>query len=117
MMRFLLVGALVALVAYGLVEAHALLSGPTLVVDAPTDGGQYPDGLVTIQGATRYGVSLMLDGATLLPTAAGRFETVLAFPSGSSILTLVATDRFGRSVTKTRTIYVPAMNSQPPTNN
>jgi len=116
-MRFLLAGALVALVAYGLIEAHALLSGPTLFVDTPLDGEQYLDGLVTIQGTMRYGVSLMLDGATLLPTADGRFETVLAFPSGSSILTLVATDRFGRSVTKTRTIYVPAMNSQPPSNN
>ena len=116
-MRFLLAGALVALVAYGFVEAHALLSGPSLVVDAPADGGQYPDGLVTIRGATRYGVSLMLDGTTILPTADGRFETVLAFPSGSSILTLVATDRFGRSVTKTRMIYVPATKSQPSTNN
>ena len=116
-MRFLLAGVLVALVAYGLIEARALLSGPSLVVDAPTDGAEYPDGLVTIQGTTRYGVSLMLDGATLLPTANGRFETVLAFPSGSSILTLVATDRFGRSVTKTRTIYVPAMHIQPPINN
>ena len=116
-MRLLLAGALVALVAYGIIEARALLSGPSLVVDAPADGAEYLDGLVTIQGAMRYGVSLILDGATLLPNQDGRFETVLAFPSGSSILTLVATDRFGRNMTKTRTIYVPAMNSQPPINN
>lgn len=116
-MRFLLAGALMALVAYGLIEAHALLSGPTLFVDTPIDGEQYLDGLVPIQGTMQYGVSLMLNGAALLPNQDGRFETVLAFSSGSSILTLVATDRFGRRVTKTRTIYVPAMNSQPPSNN
>ncbi len=106
-MRFLLAGALVILAAYGLIEARPLLMGPSLTVDAPVDGARYGDGVVPIAGTAERDVSLLLDGAPLLPDQTGHFKVSLAFPSGSSILTFVATDRFGRSVTKTRTIYVP----------
>lgn len=97
--------AVVAL--YGLVEAWPILSGPQLSVVAPFDGEVEPNGIVIIKGFVARAVSLSLDGNPLLPNQNGSFSSTLAFASGTSILTMTATDRFGRSVSTTRTVFVP----------
>ena len=107
MTRILLGLVLTALVAYGLWEAYPLVLGPSLAVSAPVEGARYPDGVATIAGRVARATTLTLNGGPLLAEQAGRFETTLAFPRGGSILTFVATDRFGRSVTRQRYIYVP----------
>lgn len=106
-MRPLLVGALLALLAYGFIEVRPLLLGPSLVLQSPSDGATYANGLVSVSGSALRASALTLDGAAVLPDQSGRFSSTLAMASGTSILTLVATDRFGRSVILTRTIYVP----------
>lgn len=108
MTRQLLILALAAFVLYGLVEARSLILGPSLVIASPArDGAVFADGIVVIEGRVLRAVSLTQDGAPLLPDQSGRFSSTLAFPEGTSILTIVATDRFGRSVKKERLIYVP----------
>lgn len=98
---------LAALLAYGLFEARPLLVGPVVALASPEDGASYPGGIVTIEGRASRVAALTLDGAPLLPDQSGHFAATLAFPRGGSILTLVASDRFGRTVTKERLIYVP----------
>jgi len=105
--RTLLAGALCALLIYGFIEIRPLLVGPVLSVRTPTSGAHYTDGIVTIAGNAQRATSLTLDGSPILPDQDGRFERSLAFPRGTSILTLAALDRFGRKVSVTRTIYVP----------
>ena len=105
--------ALLAILAYGAWEAHPLLAGPSLVISSPADGTSSPDGVISIEGSESRATALTLDGAPLLPDEAGHFSAVLAFPAGGSILTFTATDRFGRSITKTRTIYVPYAYARP----
>lgn len=104
--------AVVALVlalvlCYGLFEAYPLLAGPGLALASPADGAHAADGVVVVSGRAVRTVALTLDGDPLLPNESGTFATTLALPPGGSILTLKATDRFGRSETVTRTIYVP----------
>jgi len=98
----LLIGA-----AYGAVEAWPLLAGPGLTVDAPADHASYADGIVTVSGEAPRAAELTLNGASLLHDQEGRFSSTLTYPRGGSILTLVATDRFGRRVIVTRNIFVP----------
>ncbi len=105
--RYLIAGALALVVVYGIMEAGPLLSGPTLVVDSPKEGAAIEGGVVSIEGHVTHAVTLTLNGNRLLASSDGAFHKKLAFPRGSSILTFTATDRFGRDVTETRTIYVP----------
>jgi hypothetical protein len=102
-----IVVVLLALGAYGFLEALPLLQGPSLTVESPVSGTPLPGGIVTIEGVVERSSSLSLNGAPLLPDENGFFEETLAFPTGTSILEFVAKDRFGRTIRTTRTIYVP----------
>lgn len=107
MTRSFIIGILLAFGAYGLTEAWPLLTGPTLSITSPKDESTAPDGVVTVSGKAAHVALLTLDGAPLLHEEDGSFSSLLTFPRGGSILTFVATDRFGRHVTTTRTIFVP----------
>ncbi len=115
MTRLLLAAVLAVLVGYGLLEAYPLLSGPSLTIATPANGAAEPNGLVTVSGSIRRVVALTLDGAPILPEQDGSFSSTISLPAGSAILTLTASDRFGRSITKTRTVFVSS--SSPLTNN
>jgi hypothetical protein len=107
--RTLIGVVLAALLVYGAIEALPLVSGPGLTIISPTDGEMASStGVVEVSGTAARAAGLTLDGAPLLVDAAGgHFATTLAFPVGTSILTFVAHDRFGRTITKTRTVVVP----------
>ena len=107
MTRYLLISVLVLLAGYGLVEAWPLLAGPSLSVTSPVENASIPGGIVTVSGRALRVAELSLDGAPLLHDEQGNFSTTLTFPRGTSILTLSATDRFGRRVTLTRDIFIP----------
>ena len=107
MTRYLIAAVLIILAGYGLVEAWPLLAGPALSIASPLDNETFPNGVVTVRGTALRIAALTLDGAPVLHDEDGAFSLTLTFPRGASILTFVATDRFGRHVTVTRTIFVP----------
>ena len=108
MLTKVLVGALfTALIGYGLFEAWPLISGPSLALQSPTEGASFEDGVVRVSGNVGRTSALTLNGTPVLPDEQGAFSTTLAFPSGTSILEIKATDRFGRKIIETRTIFVP----------
>lgn len=103
-----LIGAVLAILgAYGCFEAWPLIAGPSLsITSIETDPLSKDAGVIQITGKASRAAELTLDGAPLLYDQDGRFSSTLTFPKGGSILTFVATDRFGRSATSTRTIFV-----------
>lgn len=105
--RSLVVLTLALSVGYGLVEAHPLIVGPTLTLTSPTDFASYSDDTVAISGTAQRVTSLSLNGSPILPHKDGTFSTSFTYPSGGTILTFVAKDRFGRKITQTKTIYIP----------
>ncbi len=107
MNRYVTVGLLLLLVLYGLIEALPLIRGPRLWVESPTDYATSTDGAIHIAGSVKHVSVLTLNGAPLLYDQTGRFSSTLVFPRGGSILTFMAADRFGRTRTETRTIFVP----------
>ena len=106
-MKYLTLSVLCLIVLYGFIEAWPLLRGPALSIDSPTENASVPDGIVTVSGNAARATLLTLNGAPILREENGDFLSILTLSPGSSILTLVATDRFGRRVTDTRTVFVP----------
>ena len=98
---------LIILVAYGVYKAVPLLSGPEIRLSSPAEGQSFPDGFVQIQGTALHTEKLILDGAPLLIDESGRFSTTLVLPHGGAILSLTATDRFGKTEHLERSIFVP----------
>src|SRR3989344_6101247 len=109
MTRYLIAAALFALIGYGLIEAWPLLAGPALSVDSPRANSSFPGGVVTVRGNAARAATLTLNGAPMLHDQKGGFSSTLTFPRGGSILTFVATDRFGRTVSETRSVFVPSL--------
>ncbi len=107
MTRYLILAVFVILLGYGFMEALPLIEGPQLFISAPANDASFPGGIVTISGKAVRAAVLTLDGALLPHDQNGSFSSTRVFPRGGSILTFVATDRFGRTVTQTRTIFVP----------
>ena len=107
MTRYLILAVLIVFAGYGLIEAWPLIEGPSLSIAFPADNATVPGGIVTVRGDAPRAAQLTLDGALVLHQEDGSFSSVLSFPHGGSILTFAATDRFGRTVTATRTIFVP----------
>jgi len=108
MTRYFIILALSLFVGYGLIEAWPLLTGPSLSIASPRPDAPYPNGIVSVRGQAARAAQLSLNGTPILHDPDGNFSSTLTFPRGGSILTFVATDRFGRTVTATRSIFVPA---------
>lgn len=107
MLKYLITAVLVLLAGYGLLEAWPLIAGPSLSISSPTNNASFPGGAVAITGHALRAADLTLDGSPLLHDQDGSFSSTLTFPRGGSILTFEARDRFGRTVTAVRSIYVP----------
>ncbi len=107
MIKYLIGAILLISIGYGGVEAWPLLAGPTLSISSPANDAAVPGGIVTVEGKAVRAAELTLDGTTILHDQDGSFSSTITLPRGGSILTFVATDRFGRTVTAARTIFVP----------
>ncbi len=107
LLRFVTALALVILLGYGAFKAAPLVAGPHIALSSPATGQSFTDGFVKVSGTAFHTENLTLDGAPLLIDEQGRFATTLVLPHGGAILTLTATDRFGKSERVTRTIFVP----------
>lgn len=107
MTKYLIGAVLLILAGYGIVEAWPLLTGPSIFIASPTDNASYPDGIVVASGKAKRASAITLNGEPLLHDQNGNFSSTLTFPRGGSILTFTATDRFGRTVSETRAIFVP----------
>jgi hypothetical protein len=107
MTRYLIGAVLLILVVYGAMEAWPLIAGPALVISTPINNESFAGGIVNVQGRAIRVALLTLDGMPLLHDQNGDFSSTLTFPPGGSILTFSVTDRFGRTITAIRTIFVP----------
>jgi hypothetical protein len=107
MTRYIIGSILLVLAGYGLIEAWPLIAGPALFIISPTDNATFTNGIVSVKGMVKRTAAIRLNGAPILHDQNGNFESTLTFPRGGSILTFTVTDRFGRTVTETRSIFVP----------
>lgn len=106
MTRIIIGIVLLLLVGYGAFKSWPLLSGPSLAIDSPISYTTSADGSIVVSGVAHNTEALFLNGGPLLIDPKGHFYKALLLPSGGAILTLTASDRFGRTITEQRVIHV-----------
>ena len=97
---------LLALLGYGTIAAWPLIAGPQIAIVSPTSEETLVNGQTNIEGRALHTETLWLNGAPLLMDESGNFSASLTLPSGGAILSLTATDRFGREITERRSVFV-----------
>ena len=107
MTKYLIGAVLIVFIGYGCIEAWPLVNGPSLFIDSPVNDTSFPNGIVSVRGKAARAASLTLNGASILHDRDGGFSSTRTFHRGGSLLTFLVIDRFGRTVTATRSIFVP----------
>lgn len=92
---------LVAISGYALFQARTVLTGPTLIIDAPQNGELVSGELVVVSGRAENIAFLRLNDRAIFVDEEGRFREPLLLAPGYTILTISAEDRFGRTSEET----------------
>ncbi|MEX1087335.1 MAG: hypothetical protein WEC58_02305 [Candidatus Paceibacterota bacterium] len=97
------IGALVVclLVGYGLFQARDLISGPNVSIQHPQNGATVRTTLVNVEGITSNISAISLNDRTIYINEEGQFEEPVVLAQGYNVITIEATDRFGRTTTDT----------------
>lgn len=96
----LIVLALVAIAGYSLFQARHLIAGPILEIHTPHTGERFEDSFIEIVGNATNISYISLNGREIFIDQEGRFSEKLILMEGYNIMTLMARDRFGRTVSK-----------------
>jgi hypothetical protein len=97
---FLLTALFILLVSYSLYQARALLIGPRIWITSPEDGQVVSDPSVVIEGQSRNIAWISLNDHQIFTDEEGRWSEKLIVSEGVSIMTVEASDRFGRDIKK-----------------
>ncbi len=103
--RYLLTGIagifVVFLFSYGIYQARGLLSGPQLTITTPTSGSLLSASLATITGTAENSRRVSVNDRIIDIDESGNFSEELLMSYGYNIVTVKATDRFGRETEET----------------
>lgn len=94
-------GGGILLLAYLIFQARFLLQGPVITLSSEPTVIQN-DRMVMLTGAVRNITHLTLNGRQIFTDELGYFDEALILENGYTIVTLAATDRYGRKTTVTR---------------
>src|ERR1700690_2829184 len=95
--RVLLVGVVVlGLSGYGLFEARKILEGPVITIESPRDGSATSSTGIIIAGEAQNISFLSINDKPSSTDESGHFSELLSLAPGFTVLTVAATDRFGR---------------------
>lgn len=97
---------LVVLGGYGLFEARRLLEGPQITISSPKDGSALSASAMVVTGTAHNVSFLTLNEKPAFTDESGYFAITLSPPPGYTVVTVAATDRFGRRASKTVTVTV-----------
>lgn len=98
---FLILLIVVGVGWYASFQARNFIEGPAITLKSPGEAVQH-DRMITIEGTAENIVSLTLNGSSIFTDEAGNFEERLVLENGYTIMTLTATDRYGRETKVSR---------------
>jgi hypothetical protein len=99
----------VLLLLYTLFQARFLILGPVIYIDSPYDGELEPTSVIIIKGRAKNIAYISLNDRPIFIDSNGNWSEKYALSEGLSIITLKASDRFGRKTEKTvRLVYKQA---------
>lgn len=97
---WLVIAVSAILIGYAAFQAEAFFLGPRLTIDSPLSGLSTSTSLLSIEGRASNISYLTLNGAKIFTDERGYFKERILLSYGYNIVTLSATDRFDRTVTK-----------------
>lgn len=103
--HWLFVAFLALIFLYSLFQARFLILGPRVSISSPKNGDSVPAGLIVIRGSASNVSWLSLDDRQIFTDQKGQWSEKLMAPAGTSIITVTARDRFGRTRTETVEIF------------
>ena len=106
MRKSLVVFVVLVVLVYGLFEARQLIAGPELTIISPINGSATSSPAVYIEGVARNISFLTINDTPAYTDEEGHFYEVLTPPPGYTMVTVAATDRFGRATSKSVAITV-----------
>jgi len=106
MKRVLIVFIVLVVLSYGLFEARKLLEGPEITIEFPADGSATSSAVATVVGTAQNISFLTINDAPSYTDEAGTFVYRYSPPAGYTMVTVAATDRFGRRASKSITFNV-----------
>ena len=106
MKRILIVLAVLVVLSYSLFEARKLLEGPEITIEFPADGSATSSAVATVVGTAQNISFLTINDAPSYTDEAGTFVYRYSPPAGYTMVTVAATDRFGRRASKSITFNV-----------
>ncbi len=106
MRRLLIVLLLFILVGYALFESRRLIDGPDITIESPQSGTATSSALITIVGSAQNISFLTINDAPAFTDEQGKFVYRFTPPPGYTVVTVAATDRFGRSARREVSVHV-----------
>lgn len=96
-----MIGLVILLIlGYGLFEARRLIEGPTISIDSPAPGSATSSVAVTVTGKAQNISFLTINDAPAYTDESGKFVYRFTPPAGYTVVTIAATDRFGRKASR-----------------
>jgi len=99
--RFAVVLFVLAVLSYGLFQARNLIQGPIITIHSPQNGTTVNNALVEISGEAKNISGITLNDQHIFVDEEGNFREQLLLSYGYTIMTIEASDRFGRETKQT----------------
>ena len=96
------------IIGYGIWISHDLLFGITSRVSGISDGLSVTQPLLTISGRARHANDVTLDGRIVSIDQHGAWTDTIALLPGYNVVTVGATDKFGRTTAQSYRVYYAA---------
>ncbi len=96
----LLALAALSLAGYSYAKLAPLLAGPVIRVEAPENGATVERSFIEVRGEAKNVAAINLNGRRIFTDEDGAFAEQLLLSYGHNIITLKASDRFGRETGK-----------------
>jgi hypothetical protein len=112
MKKTFIILAILGLIGYGLFESERLLRGPQISILSPQNMSATSSPTILIEGVAKNIAFLTINDRPAFADEEGYFKELLSPAAGYTVVTVRATDRFGRrvseSVSITKLDYCPA---------
>jgi hypothetical protein len=102
----LVIFLLIASVVYAYIQSRNLIYGPSITILSPADGSNLDNPVVTLRGTVKNVAELSLNDRRIYPNEKGDFTETLVLPSGYTIISIKAADKFGKKTEQTLSLTV-----------
>ncbi len=85
---------------YALFQARFIILGPSIYIDSHKDGSLVTENVIILSGRAKNIAYISLNDRPIFIDSKGNWNEKYVVPSGLSVITLRAKDRFGRETEK-----------------